>query len=365
MNNIRNWKVKQNHDKSQFRSKMRFRNYKKRKNKSYIGVSLVERTRLAKELERFRNYEHIKAPANFSLINNIEEMLRFIDSLKRAFAKHRKVYVKLHKLKSMTDDAIVLLLSNVLEFKNAMIDFNGSRPYDVSIARRLEKSGFFDILYGNRKKEYWNKGESFSINKDKSMYTHATKNVDSELTSELIENSAEYLWGEKRRCRGVQRIFLELMQNTNNHASRHPGEKYWWVNISLLNNPKRIGFSFIDYGMGIFTSLNTKGTNAKFYNWINKIKQLCNPVDHHEVLRLMMLGDFHSTVTGHPYRGKGIPGIYNEIAKGSITKLVIISNDAYANTQDNDYHKLRHSLQGTFVYWEIDASCKNLPLYNE
>lgn len=365
MNYFRNWKVKQNHDKSQFRSKIRFRNYKKRKNRSLIGVSHAVRIRLAKEKEWFRNYEHIKAPTNFSLIDNTEEMLRFIALLKQAFVKRKKVYVKLHNLKSMTDDAIVLLLSNVLEFRNAKIEFNGSRPNDTSIARRLEKSGFFDIIYGNRKDAYWNKGESFSINKDKSMYTHATKNVDSELTSELIENSAEYLFGEKRRCRGVQRIFLELMQNTNNHASRHSGEKYWWVNISLLKNPKRIGFSFIDYGMGIFTSLNSKGTNAKFYNWINKIRSLCNPEDHHEVLRLMMLGDFHNTVTGHPYRGKGIPGIYNEIAKGSITKLVIISNDAYANTQDNDYHKLHHSLQGTFVYWELDASCKNLPLYDE
>lgn len=365
MNLIRNWEVKQNHDKSQFRRKIRFCNIKKRKNKSLIGVSLAVRTRLANELERFRNFEHIKAPAFFSLINNTEEMLRFIASLNRAFEKHKKVFVKLHRLKHMTDDAVVLLLSNVLEFKSAKIDFNGSRPYDASIARRLEKSGFFDILYGSKQDVCWNKGDSFSINKDKSMYTHATKNVDSELTSELIENSAEYLWEEKRRCRGVQRIFLELMQNTNNHASRHPGEKYWWVNISLLNNPKRIGFSFIDYGMGIFRSLNTKGTDAKFYNWINKIKKLCNPEEHHEVLRLMMSGDFHNTVTGHPYRGKGIPGIYNEIAKGSITKLVIISNDAYANTQENDYHKLRHPLQGTFVYWELDASCKNLPLYNE
>lgn len=362
MNLIRNWKVKQNHDRKQFRSKIRFRDYKKKKNKAFIRLSQIVRSRKNRERQKYWDYEFIKAPTHFSLIDNTEEMLRFIAALNKAFDKRRKVYVRLHNIKSMSDDAIVLLLSNVLEFKNAKIDFNGSRPTNLAIAKRLEKSGFFDILYGNNKDAYWNSGDSFSINRDKSMYTHATKNVDSELTSNLIENSATYLWGEKRRCRGVQRIFLELMQNTNNHASRHPGEKYWWVNISLLNNPKRIGFSFIDYGMGIFTSLNTKGTNNKFYDWINKIKNLCNPEDHYEVLRLMMLGDFHNTVTGHSYRGKGIPGIYNEIAKGAITKLVIISNDAYANTEDKDYHKLNNSLKGTFVYWEIDADCNNLPL---
>ena len=362
MNLIRNWKVKLNHDRKQFRRKLRFRDYKKRKNRSFVRLSQLVKSRLKREREKFWNYEFIKAPANFSLIDNTEEMLRFIASLNKAFMKRRKAFVQLHSIKNMSDDAIVLLLSNVLEFKSARIDFNGSRPANLSIARRLQKSGFFDILFGSKKDAYWNTGDSFSINRDKSMYTHATKNVDSELTSTLIENSAEYLWGEKRRCRGVQRIFLELMQNTNNHASRHPGEKYWWVNISLLSNPKRIGFSFIDYGMGIFTSLNTKGTNNKFYDWINKIRKFCNPENHYDVLRLMMSGEFHNTVTGHPYRGKGIPGIYNEIAKGAITKLVIISNDAYANTQDNDYHKLKHSLQGTFVYWEIDAECKNLPL---
>lgn len=362
MNLIRNRKVKQNHDLKQFLRKIRFRRYKTRKNKCLLYLSQLERTRQKNERQKFWNYDFIKAPSNFSLIDNTEEMLHFIDSLKQAFRKRRKVYVKLHKIKSMTDDAVVLLLSNVLEFKSAKIAFNGSRPTNLSIARRLEKSGFFDILYEERKNEYWNLGDSYSIAIDKSMHTHATKNVDSELTSALIEKSAEYLWGEKRRCRGVQRIFLELMQNTNNHASRHSGEKYWWVNISLLNNPKRIGFSFIDYGMGIFKSLNTKGTNNKFYDWVNKIKKFCNPENHYDVLHLMMKGDFHNTVTGHSYRGKGIPGIYNEIAKGSIKKLVIISNDAYANTFDNDYHKLKHSLQGTFVYWEIDAECKNLAL---
>lgn len=362
MNLIRNWRVKQNHDRNQFRRKICFRNYKKRKNRSYVRLSKIVRARMNNERQYYWNYLHVKAPSYFSLIENTEEMLRFMTRLDVAFSKKKKVYVKLRNLKEMSDDAIVLLLSKVLEFKNANIDFNGSRPLKTSIARRLEKSGFFDILYGPNKKCYKNDEDAFSITKDKSMYTHATKSVDAELTSNLIEQSAEYLWGKKRRCRGVQRIFLELMQNTNNHASRHPGEKYWWINISLLNNPKRIGFSFIDYGMGIFRSLDTKGTDNKFYDWINKISTICDPNNHYDVLRLMMLGKFHSTVTGHPYRGKGIPGIYNEINKKSITKLVIISNDAYANTSDNDFHELKHPLRGTFVYWELDASCKNLPL---
>ena len=145
MNLIRNWKVKLNHDRKQFRRKLRFRDYKKRKNRSFVRLSQLVKSRLKREREKFWNYEFIKAPANFSLIDNTEEMLRFIASLNKAFMKRRKAFVQLHSIKNMSDDAIVLLLSNVLEFKSARIDFNGSRPANLSIARRLQKSGFFDI----------------------------------------------------------------------------------------------------------------------------------------------------------------------------------------------------------------------------
>ena len=136
MNLIRNWKVKQNHDRKQFRSKIRFRDYKKKKNKAFIRLSQIVRSRKNRERQKYWDYEFIKAPANFSLIDNTEEMLRFIAALNKAFDKRRKVYVHLHNIKSMSDDAIVLLLSNVLEFKSAKIDFNGSRPTNLAIAKR-------------------------------------------------------------------------------------------------------------------------------------------------------------------------------------------------------------------------------------
>ena len=186
--------------------------------------------------------------------------------------------------------------------------------------------------------------------------------MDSELTASLIERSAEFLWGSRRRCQGVQRILIELMQNTNNHASRNAGEKYWWLSVSKTHNPKRVCFSFIDYGMGIFKSLATKGTNDKFYGWLDKMKRVCLPENHHEVLNKMMTGEFHQTVTGKRYRGKGIPGIYKQISRGAITKLITISNDAFANATDNDFHRLAHPLSGTFVYWEVDTNCNNLPV---
>lgn len=361
---IKNKKIKRNHDIKLQRRNQTFKYFRRNKNRQKLGIPLNTWRMLNREKTQFWNYDKIKAPVNFSLIANTEEVLNFIGRLQNDYERHKKTFVKLYHVKTITDDAILLLLSNVLEFRNAKIQFNGNRPKEPKVDDILEESGFFRILYGDSSDSGYDKEtDNYSIEGRKRMFTHATRSVDSELTEELIERSAESLWGERRRCRGIQRIFLELMQNTNNHASRNPGDKYWWVNVSKLKNPKRIGFSFIDYGMGIFTSLETKGQNSKFANWKNKIIQICNPQIHYEVLKQMMNGKFHKTVTGKAYRGKGIPGIYNELRKNSITKLIIISNDAYADATKEDFHKLENPLKGTFVYWELDSNCKNLPVY--
>lgn len=355
--------IKANHDKKSFKRKQILKHCKWRRNKSKLGVPKIVWKALNKEKKIFENFERISAPRLFSLVYNTEPVLRFINRLSTCFEKRKKVFVVLRHVKCITGDALVLLLSNVVEFKASGIDFNGNKPKDPKVAKQVDNSGFFKILYdeGNEKMDFKNR-DSYTINDDQYIYTHATKSVDSELTASLIENAAEFLWGEKRRCIGVQRIMIELMQNTNNHASRNAGEKFWWLSMTKENNPKRVCFSFIDYGMGIFRSLATKGRDDKFFGWLDRMKSICYPENHYEVLNKMMTGEFHQTVTGKSYRGKGIPGIYKEISKESITKLVAISNDAFGNASDDDFHKLMSPLKGTFLYWEMDESCKNLPI---
>lgn len=353
--------IKKNHDKASLLKSINHKEWRKSRNRQNLCLSKVEKARRAYEIQMFGSFTKVIAPRSFNLITNTDEVLSFIEKLDKLFQLHKDTYVKLRHVKEISEDAIVLLLSKALEFKDSRININGNKPLDNNVLAKIEKSGFFKILYDDKHDPgFEKKNDSYIVKADKTMYTHGTKSVDSELTDGLIGDAAEHIWNTKRRCRGVQRIFLELMQNTNNHASRHPGEKFWWINVARLNGPKRIAFSFIDYGMGIFQSLETKGTDNKWYGWVNKIIGKCDPNNHPELLRLMMEGKFHQTVTGKPYRGKGIPGIYNEIQKNSITKLYIISNDAFADALGAKYVKLEHQLKGTFVHFEIDASCKNL-----
>jgi len=349
--------IKKIHDKKLQQRKIQHRLWRKNQNKSMQGFSASVRRYLIDQKKRFSNYCHITAPSHLSLINNPDEVLQFIHQLSIAYNEHKKVYVKLRKVTSITNDALVLLLSNVAQFKAAHIPFNGNRPRDPEIGKIINNSGFFEILYRKSKEDIVQTGYDLS---HQDFFTHAQKNVDAELTANLILQNSEFLWGEKRRCQGVQRIFIELMQNTNNHASHTVGDKYWWISVSRRKNPNTICFSFIDYGMGIFGSLANKPSGDKFFGWVEKIKQICSPDKHYEVLKTMLSGEFHNTVTNSYFRGKGIPGIYREFAKGSIHNLIIISNDTYGNVTTDDFRSLNNELTGTFVYFEVDKDCKNL-----
>lgn len=355
----KNRRVKSRHDLKSKRLKIRHVKVVKARNRFY--ASLAEwRVREIKQMKQhFWDYEEIRAPKRLSLIENPEEVLKFISLLTIAYEKRKKVYVHLRDVNYMTNDALVLLLSNVAQFKDRRIDFNGDRPLNSDVARRIEKSGFYKILYAKKKLSSDTGAIDLTSYSTNSIFTHAQKNVDSELTASLIASNSHFLWGQERRCQGVQRVFIELMQNTNNHASHTVGGKYWWISVSKKENPKTICFSFIDYGMGVFKSLSNKQPGNKFYGWADKIRAFINPDSHSSVLESLLSGKFHSTVTNNYFRGKGLPGIYREYQKGSIRNLIVVTNDAYADTQNNIYKPLSSQLDGTFVYFEVDSNCRN------
>ena len=68
-------------------------------------------------------------------------------------------------------------------------------------------------------------------------------------------------------------MYLELMQNTNNHASLKVfGEKHWWLSVNYDKDNNKVKFSFVDFGMGIFKSLENKNSKSKIYGIIGKLK---------------------------------------------------------------------------------------------
>ena len=302
------------------------------------------------------DYVKIQAPQIFSLIKNEEEVLGFIRQIRSCFEHKRKFFVMLSSVKEISNDAILILLSNMIQFKSHRIDFNGDFPINKQAKQKIESSGFFEYLYDTFKVE-----ETYQIKTmNSSIYTHAQLAVAPDIADLLIKQASKTIWGEPRRCPGVQRTFIELMHNTNNHASTGECKKHWWLSVTHDKINKKVCFSFIDFGVGIFRSLDEKKPGDRFYGWKLIFQKIFPWADSNDKqLKIILDGELHKTVTKDYFRGKGLPGIKEALDSNKISSLVIISNNVYADVSSGDYHLLGNELLGTFVSWEINENIIN------
>mgnify|MGYP006979513959 CR=1 FL=1 len=347
-------RIARNHARKQERMRIRFKQNRKRRNKLLQGKNKEQRN-LYRLQERFKDFKKVKAPINFSLTENTDESLIFISKIESCLSAKKKVFVNLSNVEDIAHGAIVVLLSIMMKFKSLHIDFNGNFPKNKKANKKLVDSGFFQELYKNN--VHFDTTYSLCRNK---ILTHANKVVDTKLSDSIVSEISTLIWGNKKRCTGVQRVFIELMQNTNNHASLlNNGEHHWWTTVEYSVQEKKAYFSFIDYGVGIIESLNND-TRGKFYNWIPKIKKAFSLSNNSEMLMLLMKGEMHKTSTGKYYRGKGLPCLFKACEDNKISNVVVISNDAKVDYKTQSSVKLKHSFKGTFVYWELNASNVNL-----
>src|SRR5690606_864526 len=259
------------------------------------------------------------------------------------------------KVKTISYDAIVVLLSIMVRFKATKIDFNGDFPENEEARRILTESKFLQYLYQSFRNE-----DRYQLGQNSSIVTHAWKDVDSELGNELIKNASKTIWGEERRCQGVQRTLIELMLNTNNHADdSKKGEKHWWLSVHHDKVNKKVSFAFIEFGVGVFTSLNNKRYGSKFFGIVDKLKERVKFGNNADLLRLIMDGTLHRTATGKPYHGKGLPGINKVRERNQISNLNIITNDVHASLDNDSFQIMSKSFSGTFVYWELNNENSN------
>jgi hypothetical protein len=302
----------------------------------------------------FKKYVRIVAPEEFTLIGNPENVISFINEIRECFDKRQKVFVIFRYIKRMDYDAIVVLLSIMVRFKALGIRFNGDFPDDVESKKILAESGFLKNLNRNfeNEDEYVIKAGQRNI-----ISTHGSKIVDSELGINLIETASTTVWGKPQRCQGVQTTLVELMQNTFNHADpSKEGERHWWLSVNHAAGENKMRFSFVDYGVGIFKSLANKPKESKFFGILDRMWERFHYGNNADLLRLILKGELHKTVTDEYYRGQGLPGILESLNENWFSNLHIISNNVHANVSQGEYDLLECDFNGTFIYWEIDPT---------
>ena len=354
MKNYKN--IKKNRDSKKFKRKLIFKHKKKQINKIKLGLNKEERKEQHFLYFEQKSYVKIKSPTILSLVKYPEETICFINKIKKHQDLGNKVFIRLTHVTEVGYDALVVLLSIMISFKTKKIGFNGNFPNNPTAKKVLIESGFFEYLYKNIKDE-----DRYNLIKGGSISTHASKKVESLLGHEVISEATKFIWKKKRRCQGVQRLLVELMHNTNNHASfTSSGKKHWFLSIQHIKEENKVCFSFIDFGVGIFKSLNNKGKKSKWYDWRDSLSKIFTFKNNKELLKLILNGELHKTVTGKYYRGKGLPGIYQSYKNNDLSKLHIISNDVFSNIENNKFSHLDNHFSGTFVYWELNDKNNNI-----
>lgn len=306
----------------------------------------------------FPGHKQIEAPATLSLLSNESITLEFLRKLQECFNAQKKVAVLLDEVDSLSTDGILALLSNMVQFKAARIGFNGTRPRDVSTAFKLESSGFFKHLYGPAMRNQ----DIYSFKKiDSFLYTHGQKTVEASLADDLVKYASEVVWGEPRRCPGIQTTLVELMHNTYDHAGDYKGEKHWWISVEHNEQTHEATFSFMDFGVGIFRSLANKKQGEPLYGALDYIIQhfplITTEADR---LQLILEGKVRLTQFNEYYRGKGLRNIYLKHQRNQISDLSIISNYASFKADKDGYHSIKNEFIGTFISFKMNKNTYNL-----
>lgn len=355
-------RYRKRHSRKVFEKRKRFDDYLLNKNKEELGINHLLKVKKRTINGKYHNYVKVKAPSVFSFTKNPLQVVKFINRLNQILALRKRVFVIMDDITEISHDAIVVLLSSMIRFKAAGVDFNGDFPKSIQARKILVDSGFLSTLYSRKIADE----DNYKLGKVNGLYTHAKKNVDAELGDKIVEFASQTVWKQQRRCPGVQRALLELMQNTNNHADIHKeGEKHWWLSVNHNKKDKVVSFSFVDFGVGVFKSLDNKQISNKFFGWRKILFDLFNFRNNAELIELVLKGKLHASVTGKPYRGKGLPGVFEAATKGEISNLYIITNDVFVNAAESKFNLLPEQFNGTFVYWELRGANFNLSWEDE
>ncbi len=312
----------------------------KSKRRFYIGQDCVA--------PGANKYKSVTAPTTFCIKENTEDVIKFVNRLNERLSRRIPTFINLSKVTEISYDAIVVLLSIISQFKRLRIPFNGNFPDDSICRKKLNSSGFFNSLYEE------NTVVLYDTSRSKNIIRKHGKDASGTIAKDLIKICSGNIWGKSCRCQGVYRILIELMQNTYAHANNDAaGTENWWLSVNYDADNNKECFSFVDYGIGVFTSLEHKRAGSKFFGMIDVLKRKFREPSNAKILKLILDGELHRTITGQPYRGKGLPGIKTALERNQISNLYIITNDAYANVCEDNFVTLSNAFDGTFIYWEL------------
>lgn len=278
----------------------------------------------------------LKAPENFSLIENTNEVLEYFNQARSYLRKGNSVDLDISKIKSLTPDAIALLVARLRD-KQFHHDrgVKGNAPEDKMLKQIFLQSGFYDFVDSEEKP----KRLDHLVNK-------VSKNfVDDDLAKKYSLIGIRHTFGREFIFDPLYDILIEVMQNTNNHAGENRGDYDWWLHVYRDPAESISKYTFLDLGSGVFESFPA----TLFRNNLTDMVGLTNNKD---LVRPLFNGEIKSS-TGRDDRGLGMPQIFESSQNPSFGKFYMIANDVKVDMKTMTITELNGNFSGTLFYWEL------------
>lgn len=205
----------------------------------------VQSDRSRKKKHR-RPVSTIVAPANFSVANNPEELIRFLSQLEFLSGTYN-IHLDLSGVTNLTTDAVAVLVATIKKHSiSSTTRITGNQPEAAAPREKLIESGFFSHVHS----------EQPVTNAKGRISERQSRKVEPVIAQSLIHVATNALYGNIQKSHPAYRALIECMNNTHNHASGGSElRETWWATAYADHSTGRACYSFVDIGVGIFRSV--------------------------------------------------------------------------------------------------------------
>jgi hypothetical protein len=309
----------------------------------------------------------VNCPNECSFITQPELAITFFKAAKTAYEAGGSVQYNLKDVTSFCETAAAVLMAFIKDRKiNKGLPSKIIWPDDIKVRERL-------ISYGIQKKISQNDISDVEVRLEPIKVTESK--VANLVAKDLVDTTSNILFGEPRKIKELYAILIEMMANTNNHASKYmynvpsiikkvaaddAGSEVvkWWL-FSFYDVEKHaIKYVFIDFGVGMFESLPVKQFIQRVpvpiisFDSGNEVRLQKRRVELAHMFENLVAGRISSS-TGDPSRGRGIPLIADCASSHMFSQFNIIANDAYVDLKKRVAAAMNEHFSGTLFHFEL------------
>jgi len=292
------------------------------------------------KLEKKKRRVEIPVPSDFSIRDNVTQMLDFFDEVHAHVKKDRAIHFEMSGIKHLTADAILYMLS-VFNYYGETLGFgkfSGTYPSDSASRELLVESGFLEYV----QPEYRIKPSKPNILSIKS-----GTQVEGPIAKRVVDFSLTRLGKMPNgSAKSIYSTLIECMANTRQHAygAQRISPK-WWLVAFHNESAAKVSFTFLDNGRGIPSTIK-RNFKERFLDPLFRDK-----LDADLILSSLR-GDFR-TRTKLGWRGRGLPKIFEYAKNKQIDDLIVVSNQGFVAANGQKAETLERKFHGTLLSWNF------------